>query len=306
MAFKTRTISYLRAVWFPFVKDSLTVQGVLEDCIRSLSGDDTVIKLDSRQAQLRHHATGQNLCMHIAVWKDRETAPIVPHTGSSLGEARPGEDWDYLGGDVMLLIHGNHCLTMPGGLNKKGIERFLQLLIRKSIKTGASAHQYAEMFSLESIGDPDVLDQLRSEGVKSLELNCVQYKRTVLDSIERSEPTGQRLRRAIASMLFDQEEDRENAIRAADFHAKVSVEIDRKKLGLDRIDLIPASELLMDESIDEVDIVTGKGRKIKSGKIAVQKSVKVEVDGNIFLHEDAWSRMEEYFNTLNAEGKLKL
>ena len=107
-------------------------------------------------------------------------------------------------------------------------------------------------------------------------------------------------------MLFDREEDRENAIRAANFHAKVSVEIDRKKLGLDRIDLISASERLMDESMDEVDIVTGKGQRIKSGKIAVQKSVKVEVSGNIFLHEDAWSRMEEYFNTLDVEGKLEL
>ena len=133
MPTKKRTIYYERAVWPGNMGP--TLQRALSDCLAARPNiTDTRLPLRDGEAEVRHRREDrQGLYLHVAAWTDRESMSTVPHPSpappnADLDEQPPGRDWNYLDGDGMVLISGDHCLTMPSGLHKSSIAQYLHTL----------------------------------------------------------------------------------------------------------------------------------------------------------------------------------
>ncbi len=105
--------------------------------------EDTRIALGSGFAETRHRQRKRELqYLHIASWTEREEASTVPHPPPSpsadLDTQPPGQNWDYLDGDGMVLIESDHVFVMSSGLHAKSIERYLLELLRMGSDRGAT------------------------------------------------------------------------------------------------------------------------------------------------------------------------
>ena len=82
--------------------------------------DDTEVEVSTGVAAVRHRRTSipGRVSLHVASWRYEEPASTVPHnvqTGD-LDTAPPPAEQDYLDGDAMVVVAGNHCLVMPSGM----------------------------------------------------------------------------------------------------------------------------------------------------------------------------------------------
>ncbi len=307
---KNRTISYLRAQWPESIPPQPALQDVLERCLSPVDYGDSALSLRDGHAQIRHwQRAGLNLYIHMAAWTDREPVSTVPHlqgSGHDLSEAPPGQDWDYLDGDGMMLLRGNHCLVMPSGLHPKSMEQYLRNLLALAIAKGVAIPPEADRFRLLAIGDSKVIEDVHAQGVKSIDLNIGQFNETALDREERHETLVEHLRRELLSTLFSKEEDRRKVQEAENVQARLVVTINSRKRGLTAEELAPVGLQLLDESEDDVEIVTGGGQRIKRGALLLRKAVKVSAFAKTVHHNHAWELMDEYFQELEESGALDL
>ena len=108
---------------------------------------------------------------------------IVPHAANGmdadLGERHPDEGWDFLDGDGMVLVFGNHCLIMPSGLHPKSLERYLRQFLKVCHENeGVDILDKSDRFDLLPVADSEVTKQIQNEGVKRISLNVGQYLET--------------------------------------------------------------------------------------------------------------------------------
>ena len=127
---KECTISYFRALWPSPVE--ITLQEALNRCLKFLPGTtDTKINLRDGLAEIRHRKiTKRTLNLHIATWTDREEVSTVPHmegrTEADLSSEPPGKDWDYLDGDGMILVSGNHYMIIQNKLHPNSLFQYIR------------------------------------------------------------------------------------------------------------------------------------------------------------------------------------
>ena len=133
---RRRTIEYRRVDWD--AAPNANFQESLNACLRSLPRvEDTRIEFEPHRAEIRHRNTAPwGTCLHIAAWTPDESAATVPHQPGNneldLGERPPGDSWDYLDGDGMVLARDNHCLLLASsGLRATALARYLQRLFVK-------------------------------------------------------------------------------------------------------------------------------------------------------------------------------
>ena len=307
---KNRTISYLRTQWADSIQPQIALQEVLGNCLSPVNYGDSELPLRDGHAQIRHWSqAGQTLCIHMAAWTDREPVSIVPHlhaSGPDLSEAPPGKDWDYLDGDGMMLLKGDHCLFMPSGLHPKTMEQYLKNLLVHARDQGAAIPLGSDRFALLAIGDSNVLEDVHVQGIKSIQLNVGQFHETARAREERHETLVQHLRRELLSTLFSREEDRRKVEEAENVHASLIVKINSRKRGLTPEELAPIGRQLLDESEDDVEIVTERGQRIRRGALLLRKTVQVSAFAKTVHHNHAWELMNEYFQELEESGALDL
>ena len=78
-------------------------------------------------AELRHRRLNRGaVYLHIAAWAEGEPASTVPRDvagdTADLDERATDDALDFLDGDGMVLVSGDHCLMMPSGLHPKALE----------------------------------------------------------------------------------------------------------------------------------------------------------------------------------------
>ena len=192
MTTKSRTITYLRAVWQTQEKVSITLQQILERCLASLPNvEDTQIDLRDGRAEIRHrNLMDDRCCLHIAAWTDREEVSTVPHkrnvANSDLSSQAPGQDYDFLDGDGMMLISKNHCLLIPSGLHPKSIEQYARNLIGHARKEGVQISEVEGSFILLPVENNSIIKQIIDDGgIKKLDLNVGRYMETVKDDADK-------------------------------------------------------------------------------------------------------------------------
>ena len=298
MPTRQRTISYLRAVWDP--EADVTLEEALTDELAGRpTAPDTRIDLGDRSGEVRHRHLGTaGVRLHVAVWTAGEEASTVPHTGvaqADLAVEPPAEDWDYLNGDGMVLVKEDHCLLMPSGLAAPTLQRYLSQLL-----------EGAGRFHLRAIGNAPILQQIRQEGVKRIDLDVSQYMETAQEGGEQHATILQRVGRAILASLIERDEDRRAIEEADNVHARLVINLDtRQSSGLSAEELgsmlAPLSE---EEQDDGLTIETGSGQRFKRGQLVLRKPVEVESFGQTIHHGAAWEAMVEYLSDLRHHGAL--
>ena len=303
---KQRTISYLRATWAR--PSGMSLQEALGRCTEQLPDlHDTRLPLRDGHAEVRHWDLNRRwVRLHVAAWTDGEPASTVPHAANDLQIQMPDASWDYLDGDGMMLVSDDHCLLMPSGLHPKSLERYVQLLLahgRDEHEAGIPEH--IESFGLLPVANEQIVQQIRRQGVKKINLNVGQY----METARRHEDTGstiiRQLGRAILETLLEREEDRRQIEEAANVQAKLIITCDTRRPGIQPEHLTPIAAGIAAENEQDIEIETGTGQRIKQGQVVLKKPVEVASFGKTVHHGDAWDQMAQYFDELREGGMLE-
>lgn len=294
---RQRTISYLRAVWEP--EPNVTLEGALRDELSQRpNAGDTRVPFGDRSIESRHRRTvPPGVRLHVAAWTEGEAASTVPHTADSveadLATQPPPENSDYLNGDGMVFVSDNHCLLMPSRLLAPSLHRYLQELVK-----------HVGQFQLHAIGNASVMDQIRQEGVKKIDLDISQYAETATQAVETRETIRRNLGREILASLIERDEDRQRIEEADNVHARLVINLDtRRRSGLSAEEL--GSMLASIEGEDGMIIETGSGQRFRHGQMVMRKAVDVETFGQTVHHGPAWEEMETYLDELRQQGALE-
>ena len=314
MPTKGRTIYYERAVW-PEATE-VTLQDAVNACLAVRpNANDTCLSLRDGHAEVRHRRqTGDGLYLHIAAWMDQESMSTVPHPSpaqpsADLDEQRPGTDWDFLDGDGMVLICGNHCLTMPSGLHRASIARFLRTLISAGRDEGSLARSHPVDFELLPIANPDVARRVAEQGVKRLHFDVGQFFETAREHDDRQRRTivqqlGANIKATLKSLITD-DADRRRVEEAENLHAKLVISIDSRRRGLTHEVLKPLAHRIIEEGEEGIEIETKTGQRIRHGELLERKPVKVAAFAKTVHHNHAWEQMQEFFAELRKGGALE-
>lgn len=309
--YKRRTISYSRAHWLNPPKVSL--EEALRRCLKSCRYvGDTRIPLRGMEAEIRHRQLKRRgtVGLHIAAWTKGESASIVPHgangSAADLDESAPDDTWDFLDGDGMVLVSGDHCLLMPSGLHPKALELYLRNLLQHGRKLrGRAIPKDIESFELLAVADADVAKQINREGVKKIDLNVSQYLETSRE-LERHRHTAlQRMGRAIVETLIADEERRQQIEEADNVKARLVISCDTRRAGLRPDDLALVATDLVAEDEDCLEIYTGTGKRIRRGQLVLKKPVEIAAFAKTVDHKEAWTEMERYLYELRDGGNLE-
>ncbi len=209
---KRRTISYLCAQWMD--PPGMSLEEALGLCLKSCPNvRDTRMPLRSMKAEVRHRQLKRHgtVGLHVAAWTEGESASIVPHgangSAADLDKRTPDDTRDFLDGDGMVLVSGDHCLLMPSGLHSKALEQYLRNLLQHGREScGASIPNNIERFELLAVADADVAEQINREGVKKIDLNVSQYPETAREIEDRRLTITQRIGRTILETLIADED----------------------------------------------------------------------------------------------------
>lgn len=303
---KQRTISYLRATWAR--SPGMSLQEALGRCTEQLPDlHDTRLPLRDGHAEVRHWDLNRRwVRLHVAAWTDGEPASTVPHTANDLQIQIPDESWDYLDGDGMMLVSGDHCLLMPSRLHPKSLERYVQLLLAHGRdERGAGIPEHIESFELLPVANEQIVRQIRRQGVKKINLNVGQYMETARRHEDTQPTIIRQLGRAILETLLDREEDRRQIEEAANVQARLIITCDTRRPGIQPEDLTRVAAGIAAENEQDIEIETGTGQRIKQGQVVLKKSVEVASFGKTVHHGDAWDQMAQYFDELREGGMLE-
>ncbi len=310
---KKRTISYLRAVWPPGQGQTGTLEQALRTALQSLpNAGETRISKGERHVEVRHRElSGSQVRLHIAAWTGGESISTVPHKAdkqdADLSSLAPGEDWDYLDGDGMVLVADNHCLLMPSGLLLKSMENYLKNLLQKCSNEGANIPDNSAQFRLVSIASPPTVKIIREQGIKQFDLNVAQYRETIELGGEDGRPKTilRYLTGDLWKLLIADEKSRKEILEASNVTASLIVKLNTRRPGLEAGELADIVRPIIEEEGDQINIVTGTGQRIRSGKLLLKETVTVEQSTKTVSHLAAWRQMGKYFAKLKDDGILE-
>ena len=300
-----RTITYNRADWpMPM---TATLQAAIAACLAERpDATQTRLPLRTGLAEVRHRAIHtQKVQLHIAAWTPDEAMSTVPNVPigptADLSSEPPGGDWDYLGGDGMVLISENHYLSMSSGLHQKSIEQY----IRNLLGSQPGDHEDAAQFQLYAVTNTQIIREIqRQGGPKKINLNIGQYRETDLGQSERATII-ERLGRDMLLNLVAEDETREDILAAENVSAKLIITLDRRRPGITPEYFAPITEQIASESEDEIEIETFSGHRIRRGQLILKKAVDVDQFARTVHHQHAWELMDEYLRELQQSGMLE-
>ncbi len=311
-----RTIFYQRAEWgFPEWQ-GIALSDALAHCLEYLpNSDDTQLDFRLGQASVRHRlAQQQRLYIHVANWTPGQAASTVPHVAvgnlpdADLDTEDPGDDWDYLDGDGMVMVSGNHCLLLPSGITQQSLERYLKSLLRLGRGQGANLPEWAENFRLVPIADNVAIQMLFDQGVKSISLDIGQYLETAAD---REEGRGNRniIQNLGLDVLMDlviRDQDRQEIEAAENVNARLVISLNRNRRGIGIETFTAIAQDITEENPEDIEFVTTTGQRFKRGDLIIKSQVELPIDGQPVNYRQAWNQMAGYYEELQQTGILEL
>ena len=310
------TITYYRVNWHQG-EGVRSLENVLTACLSKLpNADDTCIQLGDGKAKICHRQVSNGkLKLHIAKWTERENASTVPirsrGVNSNLGKQPPGNDWDYLDGDGVVLVSEDHYLVTGIALRPSSVINYIRRLFKHAAEN--NGHATIVGFDLVSVADPDIVARVQKEGVKRLELDIGQYMEKLNSQVEQMESKTilQNLsNNALMSLmsLITKPGDRELIEKAENLSAKIIISIDGRKPGRFKVgDLAKvASAVSQEDDESSMTLVTGKNTRIKQGQLVLKKKVNITAENKSVNYNELWGEMEQYLDELSSSGNLEL
>lgn len=314
MTNKQRTLSYRRAQWFsappPLTLEAL-IRGVIATRTSTAStrlnrGDDGTIQIVHRRAKPESNP----LLLHITTHYEGEAASVVPRAARAasidLSTAPAPDGHDYLDGDAMVLLAGNDAIICVSNLHEVTVTNFLRRLVAEKGGDPKSAN-----FDLMKIANKKVIRGLVQSGVRSVTLDVGAFAETFA---EAEEEAGSRGRHAAAAMgaffrnlvekdrqagdyYLDENLNAAMVIRADIRHGKGAAVRAASEVANNVLDLF--EDLPQDEGYQ---IETTSGITIRPDQIVVREKFRFPAHGKTIEYKAAWSKMEEFYARLLAEG----
>lgn len=306
---KQKTLSYRRAEFLRPVKH--TLERYLTTAHAQLTN------IAQRRVEIpgqpilecRRHMLQQDLgiLLHIAAYTPGEHASVVPRLRDAQdGEVEltpPPENCEFMDGDIMVLVAGNHVLLCATNLHEKRAERYMTGIIE-----AAGLPRKAANFSLCRSADVDKLRLIQNQGVKAVNLDVSLFDAS-LDHVDRTtvrQQIGGNLMDQIKAMVF-RDKTPEEIAAAENLTARVILTYDSRKkgmaLGREGVEQL-ATQMLADDD-EGFSIRTAGGQRIKGKDISLTKTVRIQKHGKSVFCSDAWRELEAYYYELRKAGLLE-
>lgn len=328
-AVKVKRLMYRRASWTNQKKE--TLENVLKKChdTYKTTAERTFKGLYGTELQCAHYSPEDKfgLLFQIASYVPGQATSAIQEssqstTTSGITEVPAPVGNNFLDGDVFVFINGNNVIVLQSGVRESVALNYFSKMLDKNGYTDAS-------ISLEfhGIAKEDKVKMIKSQGVKSIELEASLYEASIMQLGKETEKKRETkivdLPGAVAETLmqvFAKDKTLKEISEKENVNIKLSISFDgkeaRKKVNKEdtafgvvgKSRLEKASELIIKESVDEdyegFTIVTGDNNRIKSGEIVVSDNYRVRTFGNSLDKDDAFQKLQEYFAQLQHRGTL--
>ena len=293
----------------------MSLQSALKIALQhSPSVQDTILSVGAGAASVRHRrALRQAIYLHIASWTDGEATSTVPHMAEheaeeDLDALEPDSAWDFLDGDGLVLVSGNHCLIMPSAtMRAPKVIWYLRHLLEKTLSETNQLPDEIDTLDLVPIANEPTMGLLRRQGgVKRIDLNLGQHLESARVREDGDLTIIQRLGRGILNVLVDSEDARRRIEQAENVTAKLTIAVQGNRMGIEPMEFAPVAEQIASEDEEDVTLITATGHKIKRGQLVLAKSISLPRFGKTVHHNAGWEAMTEYFNELRENGDLEL
>lgn len=253
------------------------------------------------------YKAGVGAFLHIAAYTPGEQASVVPRLrGVSSGDIKtvePPDGCEFMDGDTMVLVAGNHAIICSSGLHEKHAERYMCRIIET-----AGVEQHAEKFSLCKTADVNKIALLNRQGVKSISLNASLHSAT-MDHLERT-TVSKKLGGGMADQLLaliSRDQEQIDLEQAENLSLKLTLSFDRRRNGaaFGREKLESLAKRMVEEDDDGFTIETLSGESVKSDDIILKKKISLPKFGKTVYCCDAWREIENYYLELKQGGLLE-
>lgn len=311
LAEKTKSLYYRRAVWFPQPVNGRTLEWWVREALKQLPtvGATRVTIPDGPVLEVAHRgaASHEKLFLHLTGYTPGETASVVPTQASApevdIFPMLPPKDGEFMDGDIMLRLNGNHILLCPSGLRESVAVQYLRALLEARGFGDASRN-----FTFERVADIKKAKLLHMQGVKKVHLDVALYKETVEEVVHRKmqRTVSGELAELVRALVFSDKKKAE-LMSAENLHAKLIVSFDSRRKGGELAQEKLESFALRVASQEEEGFVieTAAGEKVRSDEIALKKNVSMPSFTKTVPHQAAWSALEEYFHELKKIGAIE-
>lgn len=309
---KQRTLSYWRTSWLGDSQGRPTLEALVREALAygvSVHGS-RIERADGSVLEVRHRRTvdEQPVFVHIVSFVPGAEGSVVPIVAGNvdtgpLATVAPPNDANFLGGSMVAMVTGNHCIFCAENLNINTLRLYLQNMSRRIGRPSKD-----EQFEFVAVPDREVIKALEAQDVVSIGLDV---------TLDEYDPNGQLLesetqsikQRLIATIRDFFERDEEiRQLRELDLsnvNAKIALTIDgRYKSGLSQVDFDKSARQIIDEVEPGFYIRTRSGTKITHNSMKISKTVDIAIANETIDHVSAWLRMEEFHAELTASGYL--
>lgn len=326
---KVKRLMYRRASWTNQKKE--TLENVLKICHNTYgtTAERTFKGLYGTELQCAKYSPKDKvgLLFQIASCVPGQPTSAIQEssqstTTSGITEVPAPAGSNFLDGDVFVLINGNNVIILQSGVRESVALNYFSKMLDKNGYTEAS-------ISLEFHGivQEDKIKMIKSQGVKSIELDASLYEASLMQIEKETEKKRETkvidLPGAVAETLkqvFAKDKSLKEISENENVNIKLSIRFDGRKamrkankkdasfgvVGKSRLE--KASEMIVKECVDEqyegFTIVTGDNNRIKSGEIVVSDNYRVKTYGNSLDQEDAFEKLQDYFAQLQDRGTL--
>jgi hypothetical protein len=308
---RERTVSYRLAEYFSTRSNTKTLEDYVKSAFKKLPNPESwsfriagQFFLEGRHKQ---HSKSVGYFIHIAAFTEGESASVVPsykkEPGGDLSTLSPPEDVEFLDGDLMFLVSGNHVIICGSNLHETYAQHFLEHLF-----DAANLGDDSWKFTLVKKANIDKVRLIQKQGVDQINLDASLYD-TTLDHQERTSlqrKIGGRLWDEIAA-VFSDDERLQDVRESENLVAHLVVKFDKRKkggeIGRERLQRM-ANELVKDGD-DGFKIVTGNGQVLGSDDVVLKKKISLQRHGKTVDHVHTWHELDVYFSELKSSGLLE-
>lgn len=310
MGFKQKTLFYKRASWSVSSKEQNLEELLREAHSKNKTADErTFVHTDGRIVGLSVK-NSNGFFLHIAYYTPKQNASTVPNPAKKedmdTGVQEPPPKYDFLNGDIFVLVKENHLIFCPSGVRENVAVLYFRYILRKWEQGDLSNH-----FEIVPVANISKVKLIKEEGVKKVSLNSYMYE-AAYDQLERKtikHTLIQKVAEEVMSLISKEKNPMANPENLENLMVKIEISFDSRKKGGDASKVrleqlgrrIAANE---DGDGDGIKIITGSGKTISADEIRISKFSQVNEKGSSVSRASAWEKLEEYYQELKKEGML--
>lgn len=312
---KVKRLFYRRAIWTNQKKT--TLEEILKESHENFqtTSERTFKGLYGTEIQCARYVPKDNvgLLFQIASYVPGQSTSAIEESSSvsaksNISEVVAPAGNNFLDGDIFVLVKGNNVILLQSGARENVALHYMSKILEKN------SFKHASMsLEFQGIAKEDKIKMIKSQGVKSIELNASLYEASLMHLEHQRDKTKTEtkifdLPGAVAESLrqvFAKDKTLSEINEKENVNIKLSISFDGKearrhrkeagfgKLGKARLE--KTSEMVvkecLEEDIDGFTIITGDNNKIKSDEIIISDNYRIMTFGNSLNASDAFDKL---------------